>query len=95
MPNDEELLQQLTDLFKEAGSAHHQAHIETDGFHPDWPIWYAEFLHERLTGLLRAKFTRSELVYLLVLVDKQLSMQAPGAYWPAYYASFFLERYRK
>jgi hypothetical protein len=42
---------------------------------------------------LRAEFTQSELVYLLVLVDRERALHAPGAEWTDYYARFFLARY--
>ena len=83
----------LASLFRETGQAHHQAYIETDGTHPDWPIWYPEHLHEPLAALLGASFTRSELVYLLVALDRDLKARAPGAEWVGFYTRWFLERY--
>ncbi len=83
----------LADLFAAAGKAHHQAYLSTDGADPEWPLWYAEHLHEALAEHLGARFTRSELVYLIVLADKTLQYEAPGASWPTYYADFFLARY--
>ena len=38
------LNQQLQEHFREAGEAYYQAYIETDGVHPEWPLWYANFL---------------------------------------------------
>lgn len=90
---EEKLFAQLKALFQETGQAHHEAFLETDGADPDWPIWYADYLHEKLSALLQADFTRSELVYLLVRVDKERSLQAPGSDWGHYYARFFLDRY--
>jgi hypothetical protein len=91
---DTNLNQQLQNLFREVGQAHHQAYIETDGADPEWPIWYAGFLQERLGPLINASFTKSELVYLLILVANEQPLRAPGADWPNYYAKFFIERYR-
>jgi hypothetical protein len=88
-----DLLQQLEELFREVQHAHHQAFIETDGVHPDWPIWYADYLLPRLGELLHARFTRSELVYLLVKVEAERALEAPGAKWYRYYARFFAQRY--
>jgi len=90
---DKDLVQQIADLFVEAGHAHHQAFIETDGADPDWPLWYADYLHPSLSALLKARFTRSELVYLLVALEKEQSTQAPGADWPHYYARSLAKRY--
>ncbi len=84
---------QLADLFAEAKKDHLSAFIEVDGADPDWPIWYADYLHKRLTSLLKASFTRSELVYLLVLMAKEMDLHAPGAQWTHYYARFLLQRY--
>jgi hypothetical protein len=90
---DTDLARQLEELFRETGEAHHQAYIETDGADPEWPLWYAEYLRERLGPLLDANFTQSELVYLLILVANEQPLNAPGANWARYYARFFTERY--
>lgn len=84
---------QVESLLREAGRAHHQAYIATDGADPDWPLWYAEFLRERLAATLGAGFTKSELVYLLVSLDREVQRLAPGADWQAYYAKALVERY--
>lgn len=89
---DEDVLE-LAEAFENAGRAHHQAFIESDGEDPDWPIWYAEFLHEDLSERLTADFTKSELIYLLVLAEKERSLNAPGSEWKMSYANFFLDRY--
>jgi hypothetical protein len=86
-------LQELEELFRQAGQAHHQAFIDTDGEDLEWPTWYAEYMISRLSGLLNAKFTQSELIYLLVSAEKERSSRAPGADWARYYARFFIERY--
>jgi hypothetical protein len=46
-----DLAGQFEGLFREVGEAHHQVHIETDGADPEWPLWYADYLRERLGGL--------------------------------------------
>jgi len=83
---------QLADLFRQTVRAHHQAYIETDGADPEWPLWYADYLHEKLANLLNKSITKSELVYLLVLVDKEYRSKAPETKWPEYYADFFLDQ---
>jgi len=89
----QDLGQQLEGLFREVGEAHHQAYSETDGADPEWPLWYADYLRERLALLLDASFTRSELVYLLVMVANEQPLTAPGANWARYYAKFFIRLY--
>ncbi len=90
---DMDIADQLEDLFTNAGSAHHKAFIKTNGEDQEWPLWYVDYLKEKLAKMLNADFTKSELVYLLVMVEKERAMMAPGADWPAYYANFFIERY--
>ena len=74
-----DLAGQLEGLFHEVGEAHHQAYIETDGADPEWPLWYADYLRERLSALLDASFTKSDLVHMLVLVatSSRSEPQAP------------------
>ena len=93
MMSESDLLTQLEDLFHEVSRAHHQAYIETDGADPEWPLWYAEHLKERLGGLLDASFTKSELVYMLILVANEQPLRAPGANWARYYSKYFLGLY--
>ena len=68
-------------------------YIETDGADPEWPLWYADYLRERLGDLLDARFTKSELVHMLVLVANEQPLKAPGANWARYYAGFFIRLY--
>ena len=88
-----DLTGRLEGLFREVGEAHHQAYIETDGADPEWPLWYADYLQERLAPLLDASFTKSELVYLLLRVANEQPLNAPGANWARYYARFFIHLY--
>jgi hypothetical protein len=90
---DKALVKQIAELFAEAGSAHHQAFIQTAGADPEWPLWYADYLHQKLAQMLSAGFTKSELVYLLVGLEKEMGLRAPGAIWPAYYAEALVKRY--
>ena len=88
-----DLRAQLIELFTETHAAHALAYRATEGADDEWPLWYAENMHTRLNGLIGAVCTRSELVYLLVMVEKERAVQSPGAPWAAYYADFFLQRY--
>ncbi len=87
--------QQLADLFHQTAEDHHVAYAATDGVDPDWSIWYSgRLLEQGIEQLLDAKLLRSDLIYLLVLADKQQNLEAPGGRWARYYADFFLSRYR-
>ena len=86
-------ISQLTELFIETGKAHHEAFLDTGGVDADWPIWYADYLMDKLPGLLEADFTRSELIYLLVRLSREHALEAPGSKWPRYYAQVLAARY--
>ena len=82
----QEMMQALVNLFMESGKAHHQAYIETDGADPEWPLWYADYLMDKLPPLLGTEMTKSELVYLLVHLSKIQPVEAPDTPWPEFYA---------
>ncbi|MCP4199316.1 MAG: hypothetical protein GY762_19395 [Proteobacteria bacterium] len=83
----------LTKLFFETGHAHHEAYIETDGYDPEWPLRYADYLMTRLPVLLGREFTKSELVYDIVFLSREQPKVAPDADWSAYYADYFINSY--
>jgi hypothetical protein len=89
----EGILEKLEKLFNETGKAHHEAFKDTDGEDLEWPSWYAEKMVSKLSGLLDAKFSISELIYLLVWAEKERSLRSPGSSWARYYDRFFTERY--
>ena len=91
--NDNELIDELANLLNETAEAHHKVFAATEGEDPDWPLWYADYLLEKMLKMLKSRFTKSELIYLLVLADKKNGVVAPGAYWPRFYAKFLLSRY--
>ncbi len=67
----------------------HYSDKATDGVDPDWSIWYAgRLLEQGLDTLLDAKLLKSDVIYLLVLADKQQMSEAHGAHWENYYADF-------
>lgn len=88
-----DLTTEFEGLFRAVGEAHHQAYIETDGVDPEWPLWYAEYLLDRLAPRLEANFTKSELVYLLIRIANEQPLEAPGANWARYYARYFIRLY--
>jgi len=89
----DEQMSKLAQLLVETGHAHHQAFIETDGADPDWAIWYADYLHEKLPDHLGVTLSKSEIIYQLMRLSFEQALDAPGATWSHYYAQFLLERY--
>jgi hypothetical protein len=79
---------QVADLLHEAGETHHRVYRIVDGDDPDWASWYADWLINlsELPQILGAKPVRSELVWLLVALDKDYTAQGPDTPWPAWYA---------
>jgi hypothetical protein len=51
-PADTETVERIDAVLAAAGPAHHAAYIETDGFDPEWPLWYAEHVVEDLRSIL-------------------------------------------
>jgi len=88
-----ETVEKIAKLLAETGFAHHQAYLATDGFDPDWPIWYADYMGDKLPPLLESDLTKSELIYLLIYLSKQQPLQAPDDDWSRYYAGFLVEKH--
>jgi hypothetical protein len=86
---------QVSDLLHEASETHHQVFRIVDGADDDWASWYAWWLINlsELPGLLGGKPVRSELIYLLVTLDKQYTAEAPGEPWEPYYARRILSHF--
>jgi hypothetical protein len=89
-------LEQISSLLHEAGETHHRVFRIVDGADDDWASWYAWWLSEwsELPGLLGAKPVRSELVYVLVGLDKRYTAESPGEAWEAFYAREILEHFQ-
>ena len=81
----------LAGLLRQTIEAHHDAFIETGGADPEWPIWYAAYLHQRLPALRGVALTQSEWVFLLVKVEQSRLRQQIKEPWYDYYARVFLE----
>jgi hypothetical protein len=76
------------ELLHEAAETHHQVFRITDGADDDWASWYAEWLVtlSELPELLGTEVVRSELIYLLVRLDKDYTERRPAERWEDYYA---------
>lgn len=75
-------------LLHEAAETHHLVYRITDGEDPDWASWYAHWLTQlsELPELLGRTPVPSELIYLLVLLDKEFTRLRPEEPWEQYYA---------
>ena len=86
---------QIAELLHEAGETHHQVYRITDGVDADWASWYADWLIHlsELPKLLGTAPVRSELVYILVKLDKDFTRNAPGGRWEDYYAGVLIAHF--
>jgi hypothetical protein len=89
-------LEQISGLLHEAGETHHRVFRIVEGADDDWASWYAQWLINlsELPDLLGAKPVRSELIYLLVSLDKQYTTESPDESWETYYARQILQHFR-
>ncbi|HEX4671316.1 MAG TPA: hypothetical protein VH279_03555 [Solirubrobacteraceae bacterium] len=81
-------------LLHEAGETHHLVYRIVDGDDPDWASWYADWLIElsELPQILGGAPVRSELVWLLVQLDKDYSAAQPDVPWPQFYSQRIVEQ---
>ena len=82
-------------LLEEAAETHHRVYRITDGVDDDWASWYADWLLRcsELSTLLGSTPVRSELVYMLVALDKEHAAAGAAEPWPAFYATCLVERF--
>ena len=87
--------QQLADLFRETGLAHHRAFASTNGDDPDWPDWYAQYLLPRLQELLGRPFDLQTVARDLRAMDADHRGTGAREPWPEFYARSFPGRYAR
>jgi hypothetical protein len=82
-------------LLHEAGETHHLVYRIVDGDDPDWASWYADWLLElsELPDVLDRKPVRSELVWMLVQLDRDYVAESPDTPWSAWYAERIVGRF--
>lgn len=90
LPTAPDVAADVADLLHRTAQAHHHAFLVTDGFDPEWPLWYAAHLHAPLAALLGHEFTQSDLVFHLVRVDRRYRGMGSDRGWPEVYAEYFL-----
>jgi len=81
--------QRIGELLAEAAETHHRVYQFTDGADPDWATWYANWLIHLspLPELLGRAPIDSELVWLLVDLDRRYTADRPEESWEIFYAS--------
>jgi hypothetical protein len=86
---------QIAALLHEAGETHHRVYRIVDGDDPDWASWYADWLISlsELPQILGTTPVRSELVWLLVSLDKEYGKASPELPWPQWYAQRVVDQF--
>jgi hypothetical protein len=92
-----EIATRIAELLHEAGETHHRVYRIVDGADDDWASWYADWLIRlsELPSLLGSTPVRSELVYMLVRLDKEFSEAQPTERWEDFYAARLIERFQR
>jgi hypothetical protein len=87
----------VAELLHEAGETHHQVYRIVDGADDDWASWYADWLIQlsELPELLGMTPIRSELVYMLVRLDKEFTERNIEGRWQDYYAGELLSHFSR
>ena len=87
----------VAELLHEAAETHHVVYRIVDGADDDWASWYGDWLVRlsELPQLLGAPMVRSELIYLLVRLDREYVEREPAEPWEAYYARAIVEHFTR
>jgi hypothetical protein len=85
----------VAELLHEAAETHHIVYRIVDGADDDWASWYGDWLVRlsELSQILGKAPVRSELVYLLVRLDREYVERNPGEAWETYYARSIVEHF--
>ena len=83
-----EVTGQIGALLQEAAETHHRVYRMVDGADDDWASWYAWWLINlsELPSLLGVTPVRSDLICLLVTLDRRYTAGPEAGPWPAFYA---------
>jgi hypothetical protein len=83
-----EATEQVGALLQEAAETHHRVYRIVDGDDDDWASWYAWWLINlsELPSLLGVKPVRSDLICLLVTLDRRYTAEQQTGPWPDFYA---------
>lgn len=87
----------VAEVLHEAAETHHVVYRIVDGADDDWASWYGDWLVRlsELPQLLGAPMVRSEVVYLLVRLDKEYVEREPAEPWETYYARAIVEHFSR
>jgi hypothetical protein len=92
---ESDIATRVSDLLGEAAETHHRVYRILDGADEDWASWYSTWLTtlSELPELLGSSPPRSEVTYLLVLLEREFTERKPDEPWERYYARRFVEHF--
>jgi hypothetical protein len=87
--------EQIRDVLHEVADTHHRVFRIVDGTDDDWASWYAWWLINlsELPSHLGVTPVRSELIYVLVSLDKEYATEQPAEPWETHYARRLLAHF--
>ena len=88
--DDEDRISGLAELLMETGHSHHEAFLATDGADPEWPLWYSQYLQNKVGAFLDGNPTRSEIIHSLLNAEEAYSSQNADQSWTLFYAGFLI-----
>lgn len=82
-------------LLSEVAELHRRVYRIVDGADDDWASWYADWLIRlsELPQVLDVTPVRSELVFVLVGLDRAYTNEQPADRWEDYYAGRMVEHF--
>jgi hypothetical protein len=85
----------VSEILHEAAETHHVVYRIVDGADDDWASWYGDWLVRlsELPQVLGVTPVRSEVIYLLVRLDKEYVERKPEEAWESYYARAIVEHF--
>jgi hypothetical protein len=93
MAND---VERVAALLHEAAETHHIVYRIVDGDDPDWASWYADWLIRlsELPQILNGAPVPSELIYMLVKLDREFKASKSDEPWERFYARQLIEHFQ-
>jgi hypothetical protein len=94
-PPADHTVEALSELLHQAAETHHVVFAISDGDDPDWASWYADWLVNlsALPQILGMRPVRSELTWLLVGLDREVTRDKPAEPWETFYAQRLVEHF--
>jgi hypothetical protein len=93
MAND---VERVAALLHEAAETHHIVYRIVNGDDPDWASWYADWLIRlsELPQVLKRTPVQSELIYMLVKLDREFKASKSDEPWERSYARQLIEHFQ-